>query len=296
MLNLELYKVFHTVAKCGSLTKASRELYISQPAVSQSVKQLEERLGVRLFNRTRKGMELSPSGELIFEKADEALKLIEEAESAIAETQTAPAGLIRIGATDSIFSHLLADRIAEFGERYPSVKLELVSATSPLTIEKLKNGAIDVAFVNLPAQSAGVKFLDTVSPLHDVFVAGEKFSHLKGKTLSLNSLREYPLLMIEENTIFRRTLKNFLQANGAELCPDIEVANWDLMVKLVVKGMGIGCIPREYCGKELESGELFEVGANPPLPARGVGMAIAENTPASFALRRFVTFIQGADL
>ena len=123
MLNLELYKVFHTVAKCGSLTKASRELYISQPAVSQSVKQLEERLGVRLFNRTRKGMELSPSGKLIFEKADEALKLIEEAESAIAETQTAPAGLIRIGATDSIFSHLLADRIAEFGERYPSVKL-----------------------------------------------------------------------------------------------------------------------------------------------------------------------------
>ncbi|MDE6104796.1 MAG: LysR family transcriptional regulator, partial [Clostridia bacterium] len=82
MVNLELYKVFHAVAKCGSLTRAAQELYISQPAVSQAIKQLESQLGVTLFNRTHKGMELSPAGgKLIAKKVEDALKLIEDAEN-----------------------------------------------------------------------------------------------------------------------------------------------------------------------------------------------------------------------
>ena len=75
MVNLDLYKVFYTVAKCGSLTKAADELYISQPAVSQAIKQLEAQLGVSLFTRTHKGMELSArSGKQIFAKVEEAKK------------------------------------------------------------------------------------------------------------------------------------------------------------------------------------------------------------------------------
>ena len=115
MVNLELYKVFYTVAKSGSLTKAAQELYISQPAVSQSVKQLESLLGISLFNRTHKGIELTPAGgKLIFKKVEEALKLIEDAENGISELKTSASGTIRIGATDSIFSHLLSDKIASF--------------------------------------------------------------------------------------------------------------------------------------------------------------------------------------
>ena len=123
MVNLELYKVFYTVARCGSLTKAAQELYISQPAVSQSVKQLETQLGVPLFNRTHKGMELSAAGgKLIFKNVQDALVLLESAENSITELQTTVTGTIRIGATDSIFSHLLSDKIAKFSEKYPAVK------------------------------------------------------------------------------------------------------------------------------------------------------------------------------
>lgn len=294
MLNLELYKVFYTVAKCGSLTGAARELFISQPAVSQSVKQLEDRLGVKLFNRTHRGMELSAAGgRLLYKNVGEALKLIEDAESAISELRTTAAGVIRIGATDSIFSHLLADKIVEFREKYPAVGLELISSTSPGTIEKLKDGSLDIAFLNLPVEDKEIKLLDTVSPLSDVFVAGEKYSALKGKRMALKELREYPLLMIEENTIARMFMKDFFRANGIDLQPDIEVANWDLMVKLVLKGMGIGCIPREYCVKELDGGGLFEVAATPSLPVRGVGMALPAGAPVPYALRKFITFFQG---
>ena len=109
MANLELYRVFYTVAKCGSLTKAAEELYISQPAVSQSIKQLENQLGISLFNRTHRGMELSAQGgKLIFSKVEQALFLLEEAESMIEQLNTSATGTIRIGASDTIFEYFLA--------------------------------------------------------------------------------------------------------------------------------------------------------------------------------------------
>lgn len=288
MVNLELYRVFYTVAKCGSLTKAAQDLYISQPAVSQSVKQLERQLGFALFNRTHRGMELTQTGKIVYKYAEKALELIESAESKIAELNNSPSGTIKIGATDSIFSHLLSDKIAQYNEKYPSVKIELISSTSPETLEKLKSGSCDVAFVNLPIQDDGVKFLGKVATLNDIFVAGNKFSALKDKEISLKNLQDFPLLMIEQKTVAREFLSSYLLSLGVELSPDIEVANWDFMLKLAVKGMGIGCIPREYCFDLIASGDLFEIKVSPSLPARGVGIAVQKNIPASFALKCFI--------
>ena len=289
MVNLELYRVFYTVAKCGSLTKAAQELYISQPAVSQAIKQLESQLGVSLFNRTHRGMELSSAGgKLIFKNVEDALALIDEAENSLTELKTTATGTIRIGATDSIFAHLLADKIAQFNEKYPAVRLELLSSTSPYTVNQLKEGQCDIAFINLPLEDDDVRFYGTVTHLNDIFVAGRKFEHIKGADMPLKRLQELPLLMIEENTVFRRELSKYTRSLGIQLNPDIEVANWDLMIKLAVKGMGVGCIPREYCQKQLESGELFELNTTPALPVRGVGIALAKHIKLSFAMKEFI--------
>ena len=288
MVNLELYRVFFTVAKCGSLTKAAQELYISQPAVSQSVKQLEQLLGVSLFNRTHRGMELSAGGKLIYKKVESALALIEQAATGTTALKTTVSGTIRIGATDSIFSHVLADKIAAFSAAYPAVGFELISSTSPRTMEILKEGGCDVAFVNLPAEDKDVKFLDTVSLLHDVFVAGGKYSGLVNGEIPLKRLQDFPLLFIEENTIARRALSAFLSAHGVELRPDVEVSNWDLMIKLAEKGMGVGCVPREYCAEQLEKGSLCVLNTLPALPVRGVGIAVRKNAQIPYALKQFL--------
>lgn len=182
MVNLELYRVFYTVAKCGSLTKAAQELFISQPAVSQSVKQLEGQLGVTLFNRTHRGMELSASGgKLIFKQVEEALRLLDNAENTLTGQKTAATGTIRIGATDSVFCHLLADKIVQFNLKYPQVKLELISSASSSTVSQLKEGRCDIAFVNLPIEDDDVKFYGTVWHLSDIFVAGERFKEILNK-------------------------------------------------------------------------------------------------------------------
>ncbi len=289
MVNLELYRVFHTVAKCGSLTRAAQELYISQPAVSQAIKQLEGQLGTPLFNRTHRGMELSAAGgKLIFKQVDEALNLLDEAENKLLELKSTAVGTIRVGATDSIFAHLLADKIALYNEKFPAVKLDLLSSTSPETVTQLKEGKCDVGFVNLPLDDDDVKFYGAVSHLSDIFVAGEKYAFLKDKEIPLKDLQEYPLLMIEENTVARKALSAFTENLGIALNPDAEVANWDFMLKLAQKGMGVGCVPREYCGDMLSSGELFELKTSPALPVRGVGIALPKSVPVSYALKEFL--------
>ena len=289
MVNLELYRVFYTVAKCGSLTKAAEELYISQPAVSQAIKQLEGQLGLPLFNRTHRGMELSAQGgKLIFKQVEEALGILDKAESKLLEMQSSPVGAIRIGATDGIFSNVLSDKIVQFNAAYPAVRIELITGTSPETLTQLKDNKCDIGFINLPVSDKDVHFIGMVAHLTDVFVAGEKFARLKDVELNLSSLQEYPLIMIEENTVARRALTSYLGTLGIKLHADIEVENWDLMIKFARKGMGIGCVPREYAQRHIDSGEIFELNVRPALPVRGVGIALPRFVAPSFAVKQFI--------
>ncbi len=294
MVNLDLYRVFYTVAKCGSLTKAAEELYISQPAVSQSVKQLENQLGVSLFNRTHRGMELSAQGgKLIFKEVESALKLLYEAESRIGEMKASATGTIRIGASDTIFEYFLADKIVDYHERFPSVKIELLADFTPVTIEKLKANRCDVAFVNLPVDIDPELRLDESSArLNDIFIAGEKFASLTQSACALEKLKDYPLIFMNENTVARRALNNFFGSVGAELSPSIEVGSWDLMKRLVERGMGIGVIPREYALRELREGKLFEIKTDPVLPVRSVGLLLPKDRPVSYALHSFIEYFR----
>ncbi len=290
MVNLELYKVFYTVAKCGSLTKAAEELYISQPAVSQSVKQLENQLGISLFNRTHRGMELSAQGgKVIFSKVEEALKLFNEAQTLVAQLKTSATGNIRIGASDTIFEYFLADKIVEFHEKYPGVKIELLSGITPETVEDLKAGKCDVGFVNLPIEvDSDLTLRGNCMRLNDVFVASEKYAELKDRTVSIAELKNYPLVMLDTKTVARRSLDNYLKSLGVELNPSIEIEAWDLMKRLVLRGMGIGVIPREYAERAIERGDLFEIKTDPALPARSVGMLLPKDQIAPYALREFL--------
>lgn len=290
MVNLDLYRVFYRVAKCGSLTKAAEELYISQPAVSQSVKQLENQLGASLFNRTHRGMELaSPVGKAIFPKVEQALYLLDEAESLVGQLKTSATGTIRIGASDTIFEYFLADKIVEYHEKFPAVKIELLSDVTPRTLDGLKTNKCDVAFVNLPiAADPEIDVYGDCMRLTDVFVTNEKHIELTKGVIPLAKLQEYPLIMLEPNTVARRSMSNFLDSVGIELKPSIEIGSWDLMKRLVIRGMGVGCIPREYALHRLADKSMYEIRTDPALPARSVGMALPKKARIPYALRAFI--------
>ncbi len=294
MVNLDLYRVFYTVAKSGSLTKAAEELYISQPAVSRSIKQLETQLGVSLFTRTHRGMSLSAQGgKVIFGEVERALSLLNEAENRIEEMKNSATGVIRIGASDTIFEYFLADKIVEFHERFPAVKFELTADFTPDTIEKLKADKCDVAFVNLPiSPDPDLKLYGNCMRLNDVFIVGEKYKELIGKTVSLSELKNYPLILMDQNTVARQSLEGFLSSLGVDVEPSIEVGSWDLMKRLVLRGMGVGVIPREYVANQLQNESLFEIKTDPTLPVRSIGMLLPKNAPVSYALHSFIEDFQ----
>lgn len=294
MVNLELYKVFCTVARCGSLTKAAQELYISQPAVSQSIKQLETQLGTPLFKRTHKGMELSAQGgQLIIGNVEQALSLLADAEDKLAELRMRPTGTLRIGASETIFQYVLSEKIVEYHKLYPQVKIELIEEVSPRIVEMLKTDGCDIGFLNLPVEEdAGIRLTESILLLNDIFVAGEAYAELKGKELTVWDLQKYPLLLLEPNTVARASVDRFAESVGADLTPSVEVDSWGFMKQLVERGMGIGCIPRRYVRRRLEEGTLFELNVTPSLPPRSVGMALPAKGSPNFALRLFIKMFE----
>ncbi|MBP5242712.1 MAG: LysR family transcriptional regulator, partial [Clostridia bacterium] len=291
MVNLDLYRIFYKVAKCGSLTKAADELYISQPAVSQAIKQLENQLGTPLFNRTHRGMELSVNGgAVIIKDVERALELLDEAENKLSDLKNTATGTILIGASDTIFEYFLAEKLVEYHKKFPAVKFELLSDISPKTVEQLKSNKCDIGFLNLPIpEDDDIIISSDVKYLNDVFVANERFAELKGRTVPLRELDKYPLLLMDTSTVSRRAITNFARSLGIDFKPVIEVSSWDLMKRLAKNGMGIGCIPREYAQRELlEKQSLFEINTEPSLPVRSVGVALPKGVPISYALREFL--------
>ncbi len=290
MVNLELYRIFYVVARTGSLTKAAEELYISQPAVSQAIKQLENQLGTQLFKRVHRGMELTAQGgELIFGDIETALRLLNGVEDKLSELNRTATGTLRIGASETIFQYVLADKLVQYRQAYPQVKFELYSDLSPVTIEQLKTDRCDIGFLNLPIEEDdGIEIIDSVRLLHDVFLAGEAYSELKGRPLSVWDLRQVPLLLMEKSTVARASFDHFCQSLGVDLHPTIEVDSWGFMKTLMVSGMGVGCIPREYSLNKLSDGSLFELDVSPAMPSRSVGMAVPKGAKISFALRAFI--------
>lgn len=289
MVNFELYKVFYTVAKCGSLTRAAEELHLSQPNVSHAIKQLEMLLDAKLFTRRHKGMELSPMGDLIFGNVEQAVRLLGEAEERLAERQQNATGTLRIGASDTIFQYALSDKIVEYSLKYPHVVIELLSDITPNTIEALKSDRCDIGFLNLPvAPDNGIVITDSIMYLNDIFISGKRFEQLKGQELSIRDLQKYPLLLMEEHTVARESFEAYSKNHGVQLKPAVEVTDWGLMKQLVVSGMGIGCIPREYSLNKLGDGSMFELNVTPKMPMRSVGMALPKNPNMTFALKLFI--------
>ena len=292
MANLELYKAFYTVAMCGSLTKAAEELYISQPAVSQAIKQLETQLGGTLFNRTHKGMELSETGgKQIFPLVEQALKLFEQVESKYAELKDTATGVVRICASDTVATHFLLPYIKRYHEKYPDVNLILQNGTSGETIELLKNKKGDIGFVNLPIDDSDVNLLSAVMRLHDTFVASDRFAELETGVVELKRLQDYPLLMLELSTATRQAIVSFAHSQGIHLHPEIELASLELMAELAKSGIGIACIPREFVSHEINSGSLKEIITAPALPARAIGLCLPKGENLTFAVKEFLKMV-----
>ncbi|GKX31303.1 LysR family transcriptional regulator [Vallitalea longa] len=290
-INFELYKVFYYVATTLSFSKASTKLFISQSAVSQSIKTLEKNLNTTLFNRNTKRVTLTHEGELLLQHVEPAINLIHNGENNIMETKALNQGKIHIGASDTICKYILLPYFKKFHSRYPNIHLQVTNRTSIRCVDLLKQGNVDFIVTNIPNNNIDdsmevIEFLE----FQDVFIAGNDFAELRNKFVSLKELLKYPLLMLEKNTTTSQYIYNVFKDNGLSLSPEIELTSIELLVELAKINLGISLVP-DYCLQDNLLEDVFPLEINEKLPRRGLAVVMKRDIPLSIAGKKFVEFI-----
>ena len=286
-VNLEWYRVFYHVARLSGISHASRDMHVSQPAISQIIRQLETKLETPLFIRTARGVRMTAEGELLFSYIQQAYRLIETAERKIEEQKNLLRGEVRIGAGDTLCRYFLLSYLQAFHTAYPDIHIHVTNRTSRETVKLLREGQIDFGIVHLPIE-ADLIHIEQVMTLHDCFVVGPPRQDLLLHPLGLSELSKQPLILLESGSVTRRHIDAYFAADGIVMTPEIELGSLDLLTEFAHIGLGVACVVREFIQAELEAGELFEVPVKIPVPPRQVGIIWIQDVPLSRAARQFV--------
>lgn len=289
--NYEYYKVFFHVASTLSLTKAAEQLNISQPAVSQSIRQLENQLGVKLFQRAKHGVMLTKEGATLFEFVKEGVRAFEGGERAVKEMLDVSSGEIVIGASDMTLRFFLLPYLEKFHEEYPNIKITVTNAPTPETLENLKERTIDFGVISTPFDADDRISVTKVREITDTFVAGRRFIKYKNKSLDLKDIESLPIIFLQGETASRRYMEQFLATHNVSLKPEFELATSDMIVQFALKSLGIGCVMRDFASEYIEDGTLFELRFRTPFPKRYFCLAVNESATLSTAASKLVEMI-----
>ena len=291
MLPLEHYRIFATVAKCGSFSKAAAELSITQPAVSQSIKLLEKKLGSQLFTRTPRGVVLTEAGEVLNSYVEQGLSAFKSAENHLNQMKTLEHGRLNIGASDTLSQHFLLPYLKKFHEKYPRINLKVTNRTSQDTVALLKQGKVDIGFINMPTETGKHISAIPLVELHDCFVYNEKhFPDIKSK-MDLQDLTGFPLLMLERESSTRRHIDRYFESNNITLTPEIELGSHDLLLSFAEIGLGIAAVVKEYSQTNLDKGTLKEIVLNSVIPSRSIALIYQDKIPLSFSAQEFISLL-----
>lgn len=288
-INYELYKVFYYVAVSLSFSEASKQLFISQSAVSQSIKVLEKKLNQNLFIRSTKKVQLTPEGEILLRHIEPAIHLIKRGENQLVEAGSLGGGQLRIGASDTICRYFLVPYLSRFHKEFPGVHIKVTNQTSIGCVDLLENGQADLIFTNYPNSRLGNSgHLKKIRRFQDVFIANRHYFALENQKLSFRDLLNYPILMLTRQSTTSEYLHNLFQQHQLDLVPEIELSSNDLLLDLASIGLGIAFVP-DYCLPGT-SPDLFRLSLSEELPPRQLMIVHSEQLPLSQAAKKFMEY------
>ena len=287
---LNLYYIFYTAAKCGSISLAAKELFISQPAVSKAISKLEESFGTKLFMRGSRGVTLTDSGTLLFQQLETAFYAIHAGEEQLVKNEALGVGKLSIGVSTTLCKYVLLPYLKEFIRQNPHIKISISCQPSHETIAALENGQLDIGLVG-EAENTGLSFhaLRTIS---DVFVANRDYLNLlteriySEKKETILADREFfshaTLLLLNRGNMSRQLVDKYMLLHDIASEQQVEVSTMDLLIDFAKIGMGIACVTKDFVEKELKEGSLVLVSTREPIPSRQIGFSYGERhiTPA----------------
>lgn len=291
-VSLDLYKIFCAVVRSGNMSAAARELYISQPAISMAIRQLESKLGKPLLIRSSKGIKTTAEGAVMYKYLSESLDLISIAEKKFTEMLNLEIGEIKIGAGDTIIAQFLMPYIEKYLENYGNINIKVTNRTTFETIKLLKNGQVDVGFVNLPVDDDSALEIIECIRIQDCIVGGSKYAHLQEKGIKLEELSKYPLMLLEQESNSRRFLDKYSAEKGITLNPAIELGSSELLLKFASINLGLAVVIREFSQAEIDNASIFEIPIIPSFPSRAIGLIKLKHVTLSHAASCFISNIK----
>ena len=290
-VKLELYRVFKEVAETGNISLAAKNLYISQSAVSQSVKQLETALQARLFARSPRGVTLTGEGRMLYQYVRNALGLLATGEDKLSQAQQLLLGTLTIGASDTVTSQFLLPYLDRFHRQYPAIHIQIISGRSHKVLGLLQSGKVDIAFASTPQEGASLETFPCLAT-HSIFVAGAEYPCDFDHVYTLEEIARFPLILLERKASSRLYLEKYFLQNGLHLNPEIELGARSLLVDLAAIGFGVAGVTEEFVRRELESGRLRKLRTSFDIPPRSVDLCVLRDVPLTSAAQRFSDFIR----
>lgn len=292
--NFEYYKIFYYVAKYENLTKAATALKTSQPAVTRTIHKLEGELGCRLFTRSKTGMKLTPEGRTFYGYVAAGCVQFFKGENDLSNLISLENGTIYISATETALHCYLFQAMEEFNSLYPNVRFKILNNSTTESVNAVKEGKVDLAFVSANLQVAKPLRMKILRKYRDILIAGMRFEELKAgkEELSLKELVSYPWISLTAETITRRFLNEYFEKNGLTFAPDMELATTDMILPAVRHNLGLGFIPAEFADAELKSGQVFEIKVKEKLPERNIVLIYDMEYPQSIAAKEFQKFLK----
>lgn len=277
-INFELYKVFYEVANEKSISKGAEKLLISQPAVTQSIRTLEEQLGGKLFIRTPKGVVLTNEGEILYNYIKEGMNYFINGSNKFLSLKNLDSGVLNIGASTVISENILIDVLGLFHKKYPNVVINIYNDLTDNLVKKLRNGDLDLIVISTDNEYKDIELHD-VCLLHDIFVSNEKLDI----TLSGDNISDFDIIMQKNPSVMRR---NFDKCINFEFSPKMEVVSHSLVCKLVSNGFGVGLVTKEFVN------DFYEVKSNILIPSRRVVYGIKDDRECSFSCSEFIKMLR----
>ncbi len=284
---LELYRVFKEVAEAGNISLAAQNLFISQSAVSQNIKQLEQSLQTRLFMRSPRGVALTEEGKMLYEHVRSAIGLLETGEDKLAQTRALKMGKLVIGASDTVTSQILLPHLDRFNKRHPQIRIQIISGRSHKVLGLLRSGRVDIAFASSTEDNEALECTPCMQT-HTVFVAAADYDCDFEHAYTEKELAELPLILLERKASSRIYLEKYFLAKGISLTPEIELGARSLLVDLARIGFGVAGVTKEFVREELERGVIREIRTTFSIPPRTVDMCTLKEVPMSAATECFI--------
>lgn len=282
-INFELYKIFYFTALNLSFTKASEQLYVTQSSVSQSIKSLESKIGIKLFKRHKKKIELTEEGHVLFLHVEQAYNHLKAAERKLEHFNS---GEITIGASDTICKYFLLPYFKKFHKLNPEIKINIINQPSRKTLKMIQDGLMDFGIV---AVSEDKQFdsiqLIKLKDYQEVCIVGDELYEKTGSNISLDQLDKYPMITLRQNTNTRKFMDDFFKSYDYVLEPEFEMVSVDLIIEMVKADLGIG-----FAMSDTISGQqgIHTINLTPTMPSRHISFAISKTLPISESANDFM--------